>query len=226
MKRSRWLLCCLLVATFPLTTMLAAEGDKPKPAKAKKKPPKKRGGLPGIYAHVPKVCKLTEEQTAKFKEAMAAYLDARNAQRAKQKELRTAQAEAKKNNDKDKLKQIGEEIKKMRTELSALAAKSLDVLTDDQKGLFEGHKLYMQMMGKFKKTGLEEAQAEKIRSLCAAKGGEYLKADAKARRPIRNALAKEIEEKILTDEQRAKLKAPPKKKTPPKKPPKKGEKTE
>lgn len=222
MKRIRWWLCVALAGC--LFSGVAVAKDDPAepgtPSKAKKARPTKarKPRLPGIYAHVPKVCEMTEAETAAFTKALQPYLDARKAQRPKMAELRKASAEARKAGDKDKAKELSQQARKINDDIKALGDKAMDTLTDEQKAKWQGHLLYMQMMRMVKKTGVDEKQSESIRTMCQAQGKAYGAMDDKAKRTARAALVKEIKEKVLTEEQRAKLVKPANKKPAKKKP--------
>jgi len=226
MKKYGWLLGSLLALGLGLTPALAqapgGAGDPGKKDRPGKKERKAKGGLRGYYAQIASICKLTPEQVEKFAEALKPYMEAQKANRDKLTELRKAQTEARKAKDKDKAAQIAKQIKEIQDAIDALRAKAMDVLTDDQKIVWEGHLLYRSAMQRFKKTGVDEAQQKKIREMCDAKGKAIFEAkDEKAKRAIRNALAKEVFDTVLTPEQQAKAKAA-KPKTPREKRPKKG----
>ena len=210
MKRYRWLLSGVVALGFALAPVgLAKDADAPAEPPKKKRKPKRKTGLRGYYAVVASVCKLTDEQVAKMKEALQPYQEAQKANREKLAELRKAQREARKAKDKDKAAAIAKDIKAIQDPIDALRAKAMDVLTPEQKVLWEGHLLYQSAMQRVKRAGLDDAQTKKIREMCDAKAKESSEAkDAKAKRAIRNALGKEIRETILTPEQQAKLKKP------------------
>lgn len=233
MRRYRWLLSGFLAAALALTPTLlakdaAAPGDAPRKKKGDRKKPKKRKtGLRGYYAVVASVCKLTPEQVDQLKEALKPYQEAQKASKEKLTELRKAQKEARKAKDKAKAAEIGKQIKEIQGPITALRAKAMDVLTQDQKILWAGHLLYQSAMQRYKKTGLDEAQKKKIREMCEAKAKEMFEAkDEKAKRALRNALAKEVYETVLTPEQQAKVPKPGERRKPrekgAKKRPKKG----
>ena len=226
MRRSGLLLSGLLVLMLGSSPLLAAPGDAPK--KAKKQPGKGKTGLKGYYGIVASVCKLTDEQVAKLKEALKPYEEARAKLNKDNAELRKGLTEAKKAKDEAKLRELGAQRKKLsdqRKAVEAMQKKAMDVLTEEQKATLEGHQLYVSSMRKYKRLGLEEAQQAKIRDLCVAKGKEILAADNKTKGAIRKAVSQEIEENVLTAEQRTALKQPPKKPAKPeKKAPAKGKK--
>ena len=218
MKRYRLLLNGLVVLLFAWAPALAQKAaDPPKkekdPAAKKapkpKRPRKPKSGLRGYYAQIASVCKLTPEQVAKFKEALKPYFEAQKANKEKMASLRKSAGEARKAKEKDKAAQLSKELKALTDSLTALRAKAMDVLTPEQKVTWEGQLLYNSAMGRFKKTGIDEAQQKKIRALCVAKAKEAFDAtDRKAKSAVRNALAKQVYETILTPEQQAKAKKP------------------
>jgi len=213
-KRYRWLLSGFLALGFALAPLAYAKnpgapGEPPKKKKGERKQPKRKTGLRGYYAVVASVCKLTDEQVAKLKEALKPYQDAQKANKDKLTELRKAQSEARKAKDKDKAAAIAKDIKAIQGPINALRAKAMDVLTDEQKIVWEGQLLYQSAMRRYKKAELDEAQTKKIREMCDAKAKDAFEAkDEKAKRRMRSALTKQIGETVLTPEQRAKLKKP------------------
>ena len=114
----------------------------------------------------------------------------------------------------------GADLKALETEREAAMAKAdadiLAVLTPEQKGDWDGAKLYNTTINRYKKVSPTEEQQAKIKAVCKAAAAELagLKDDDKKAKQARTAVPAKvmfaIEEVILTPEQKAAVAPAPK----------------
>jgi len=169
-------------------------------------------------------CKLTADQQATVKEKVAAKIASLEAWlKVNGEKLKAAQDAAKaarSGTDDAAKKKAGADLKALDTDREAALAKAdadiLAVLTPDQKGDWDGHKLYLTTLGRYKKVNPTEEQTAKIKALCKAAAAELgtLKDDDKKAKQARAAVPAKlkfaIEEAILTPDQKAAVTAAPK----------------
>lgn len=222
MKAMKWLVAVLMGAMLAVSPALAAEGkaDNAKPAKeakakdAKAKEPK--SSLKGEYSIMAAELKLDDAQKAKLEEAVKAndaaekaWLDTDNGKKSKT--LKDDLAKAKEAKDEAKIKSLGEEAKAISAEQAKMKeegkAKVMAVLTDDQKAQWAGFSLYRATIGKFKALNLTDEQTKQIRQMADKAAAVKQPEPEKGKKPAAPtaALSKEIEEKVLTDAQKAEL---------------------
>jgi len=230
MKRLTWWALPLAAAmVFGLATADAALAAKDEGAKAK--PAKGKGGrssLRGEYAIMVSQCNLTAEQETQLKAKVEARKQAvaewEQAHGNKAAELKKAMKEARDAGKKDEVKRLGQEMKALSDERRSLHEKTMAdiyaILTPEQKTTWAGFRLYRQVMRWCKRAGLSQEQQATIRKMANAKAKGVTNADDdKAARQIVTALRKDIEQSVLTAEQREALaKKPEKKPRPDKKP--------
>jgi Spy/CpxP family protein refolding chaperone len=226
MKRLTWcvvpLVAALVVGLVCSDLALAAKGEG-EAKRARKKGEKSTSGLRGEYAILASECSLTAEQEA----ALKAKIQARNQAMAewqqahgeKALDIRKAMKAAKDAGNKEEMKRLGEEMKTLSTERRQMEEKTMAdiyaILTPEQKTKWAGFRLYRQAMGWCKKAGLTEEQQATIRKMADAKAKDVADAaDEKAARQIATALRKEIEQSVLTAEQRETLAKKPTKERP------------
>jgi Spy/CpxP family protein refolding chaperone len=121
--------------------------------------------------------------------------------------------------NREKMREVREQIMPLQEEQMALM-KKLDaaimaVLTPDQKLKWRVLELYNAMTGRMRRLELTESQQTKIRSLCtdACKKLVSLPDDSRKEQSVIIKGLREAVRACLTDEQKAKLKAPPKRRT-------------
>ena len=219
MKRTHWWLSSLLVLAFVAAPALAKKeagpgGEKKKRDRAGKKErkpgAKKAPRQSGMVKQITEVCGLTAEQQTALQEALKPYLAAQKDAKDKGAELRKAAAEARKAKDKDKMKDIGKQMKELQKPVEEALAAAMKTLTPEQQAKWAAHQLAEPILARFKKLGLSEEQVKKIVDLCGAKAAELKDADPKSKRRAMGELTKEVQANILTEDQKAKVKAPKK----------------
>lgn len=228
MKRRAWwvsALMALLLACLPAVVAQSADvaGGKPKRARKKReRPQRKPKGPQGEYAIMAKVLNMDTDQQAKLMEiveangkAMKEWATGPSGQKLK--ELSEASREARKAKDREKMKQISQEMKPLAAERNKLQADRkasiMAILTDEQKAAWAGFVVYRNTMRRFKRCKLTEDQDKQVRDLCSAAAKTMPdSSDRKAYREAVNKLNGEVEEKVLTPEQREELKKRPEKK--------------
>jgi Spy/CpxP family protein refolding chaperone len=234
MRKSAWwmtALVALLLLCSPVASdwAAAAPGAEAGGKKARKKgardrkarQPRKKGPG-GYYGIMMKVLEMDEDQKAKL---MQAVQDSQKALKdweagpsgTKYKELTEARKQAAKDKDKEKAKSISQQLKSLQKERAELQAAQkalvMDVLTPQQKAAWAGHELYTSVMRRYNRANLTDDQKLKLKEHCVAKSATMPDAsDRRARGQALKKLYEEIDEKILTDEQREALKRKPEKK--------------
>jgi len=230
MRKPAWWMSvatALLLACSVLVTpsVAVAQDDAPKKARKKardrKKPPKKKR-LPGEYGIMASVLKIQEPQLTKFNAAVQAYGETMKAWQAgpdgaKLAELQKAAQEAKKAKDKDKAKELSQQMKPLMAQRAKVQAEEraaiMAVLTPEQKAQWAGFTIYRTAMRRYKRLKLSEEQTKQVRDLCdAAAKTMPPSSDRKAYGQARKKLDAEIVEKVLTPEQRDELKKKPERK--------------
>jgi len=225
MKWFAWLSGALVSLALFCPSALSQEADgggKAKKARKggdKKAREPKQQGPKGEYAIMAKMLEMDVDQQAKLTDAVEKANQARKDWDAspsgqKYKELSEARKQAAKDKDKEKSKSIGEQIKALQKEQSDMQAAQkaaiMAILNDDQKAKWNGFVLYRGMMGRYKKCNLAEDQDKQLRDLCQAAAKDMPdSSDRKANAAAMKKLGSDIEEKILTDAQRADLKKKP-----------------
>ena len=219
MKHLRWtvvpLVAAIVLALAGADLAMAAKGEGGREKKAaREKGGKGKSGLRGEYAILTSECHLTPDQVAQLKEKVDARKQAlaewQQAHGEKAIELRKAMKTAKEAGNKEELKRLGQEMKAASAERRTLEAKTMAdiyaILTPEQKTTWVGFRLYRRAMGWCKRAGPTEEQQATIRKMADAKAKDMAgAADAKAERQIADALRKEIEQNVLTAEQRETL---------------------
>ena len=232
MRKPAWWMSvatALLLACSVLVTpsVAVAQDDAPKrarkkrPAGDRRKSPKKKR-LPGEYGIMVSVLKIQEPQLAKFNAAVQAYGETMKAWQAgpdgaKLAELQKAAQEAKKAKDKDKAKELSQQMKPLMAQRAKVQAEEraviMAVLTPEQKAQWAGFTVYRTAMRRYKRLKLSEEQTKQVRDLCdAAAKTMPPSSDRKAYGQARKKLDAEIAEKVLTPEQREELKKKPERK--------------
>ncbi|MCE9589442.1 MAG: Spy/CpxP family protein refolding chaperone [Planctomycetes bacterium] len=224
MKRTMMMLTTALALTVNVPVWARdakpAEGapparEKAEKAKAEGRAPKAAPGLRGQYAIMASELKMTPEQQAQLQkkvEAREAAVKAWNeANGAKLAESQKALAEAKKNKD-PKAAELKAEVDKLAADKEKVNKDSMveveRVFTPEQKKTWAGYEVYVGATGHFSRVKLSDEQKAKARQL-AQDTSAILPAEGKDRKAALNALYSKIEAEVLTDEQRAQLKAPP-----------------
>lgn len=201
----------------------AGEAAKEKPAKpekvAKAKPEK--SVITGENKEMCDWCSLTAEQQTQLEAAIKARnekvkaWEETNAQALKDIQAKIAEAKTANNKDamkaaQDQMKPLSEARKKVEDEGEAAI---LAVLTADQKDQWAGYPLYKSTTGRLKKANLTEDQTKRIRDMAIASGKQIAAAaDNKAKGQVQKKFTEDVEQTVLTAEQREALKAPPKEK--------------
>ncbi|MFO8013437.1 MAG: hypothetical protein R6X20_09045 [Phycisphaerae bacterium] len=219
MKRLTW--CVVpLVATLVLGLVgadlaLAAKGEGGGRAKrAREKGEKSRSGLRGEYAILASECNLTADQQAQLKAKIQARNQAlaewQQAHGDKAAELKKAMKAAKEAGNKEEMKRLGQELKALSAARRQVDEKTMAdiyaILTSEQKTTWAGFRLYRRAMAWCRRADLTEAQQATIRKMADARAKEMTgAADEKAERQIAGALRKEIEQSVLSAEQREAL---------------------
>jgi Spy/CpxP family protein refolding chaperone len=224
MKRTALWISALLSLALLCPPALAAPGAeggrKAKKARAKRDKGARKRKPTGGYMMMISVLKLDQERAAKITAIAEKYRadtkawDAENG--AKLKELMAAGKKAREDKDREKMKAIGGDMKKLRQGRDDIAAAEkkevMALLTEDEKVQWAGFSLYRGTIGRYKKLNLTEEQDAKIREICTAAAKDMPdKSDRKAAGAARKKLAQDIE-KVLTPEQVEQLKKKPEKK--------------
>ena len=175
---------------------------------------KGKSGLRGEYAILVSECNLTADQQAQLKakvevrnQAMAEW---KQASGAKADELKKAMKAAKEAGNKEEMKRLGQEMKALMAERRQMDEKTMAdiyaILTPEQQARWTGFSLYRQTMRWCKRAGLSEEHEATIRKMADAKAKDMAgAADEKAERQIATVLRKEVEQNVLTAEQREAL---------------------
>ncbi len=221
------LLVWLMVGVF-LTAPAAARqkggGGQKKHAEQKKHKTQKRknkqAALRGEYAIMANVVGMSEQQRNRFAEKLTARNKAmaeckkKNAEKMKQ--LSRAMKQAKADNDEEKIKELKAGMKELKQEQKQVSekckAEMMSVLTPQQRNEWEGFKVYRKLMRKYGKLELTDRQKTKVRSICKEYGEKLNSASPKEQKQITQQI-RERAEQVLTEEQRAALKAGKKGKT-------------
>ena len=211
MRKATWLVLALALAVLVAApALLAEEAKAPKEGKAKAAATEK-SGLKGEYAIMAGELKLTAEQqadlAAKVKAKEEALTAWENTNRDKLKAAQEALKKAKESGDKQGAEKAGEELKALRGALEKIQSDATAairaILTPEQQQTWEGFSLYRQMMARYRKADLTEAQKNKAREMCNAAGKEI--AAGKAKGAILGNLEKDIAA-LLTPAQKDALK--------------------
>jgi len=216
MTRQSWFVGAALAALLTCPPAFGA-GDKPeaKPAKAKKN----RSLLRGEYSIMASVLEMDDAQKEKLVEALKANrasLEQWKAGPAGQKlaELVKAYGEARRAGEKAKLKEIAQEMTALKEAAEKLEQENkqriMGVLTDEQKNRWAAFCVERQILRKFSKAELTEEQKKRIKDMCLAsvKAPAPDEDDRKARAKATRKLAGQVEQEVLTADQRDSLKKP------------------
>ena len=221
MKSLTW--CALAALAAMLAAAPVATAEEKTPAAQEKPAAVDKGDkLRGEYSMMAAECKLTEEQQNTLKDKIAVRRDAQEAwMKANGSKLETLQEAAKRPkdpNDKEAIKRAAEELKALEADrFNIQATFDADVkamMTPEQQQEWAAFRLYRPMMGRYKRLTLTEEQTKKIKEAAAATAKELaeVKGDNKAawgaKMDIEAKLRKNIEETILTAEQREILNKP------------------
>lgn len=222
MKKLGWFVCGLAIVLLTCGPVLAQNGQaKAKPPKAKRADKAKKAkpsALRGEYGIMASVLKFDDAQKAKLTEALEANKTAErewaaSADGQKMQELSKAYAEARKGDDKEKVKSLSAQLKTLKESRAKLAAdgkeRVMAVLNDEQKTAWAAFGLQRTAMRRYKRLNLTEDQLKQVTELCA----ESVKsrpagADRKDLAAADKKLMNDIAEKVLTDAQRKELKKP------------------
>jgi Spy/CpxP family protein refolding chaperone len=206
------LAAALVLGLLAADLAVAAKGDGGRERKAaREKRDKGKSGLRGEYAILASECNLTADQQAQLKakvqarnQAMAEWQQAHGAKAA---ELKKAMKAAKEAGNKEEMKRLGQEMKALSAERRQMDEKSMAdiyaILTPEQQTTWAGFRLYRRAMAWCRKADLTEDQQATIRKMADAKAKALVSAaDEKAERQVATALRKEIEQSVLSAEQR------------------------
>jgi len=187
---------------------------------------KPKSALKGEFAAMVKECNLTADQQAQLEvkvKAMNAALADWDAQHKEQVDkLKTDLAAAKEAKDKAKSKELGAQKKALDTERAGLMKQHRqgikDLLTPEQQQAWAVYQLQQEVIKHFAKAALTDDQKAKIKPLCVDAQKELAKLgadDAKGEKALKTKLFSDVEQQILTADQRALMAAPakPKEKT-------------
>jgi len=214
MRHWKGLVLGLALALLVAAPVLAQEEGAEKPEKAEK------SALRGEYAIMASVCRMTDAQKAQLEAATKAKSAAlaawEDVNRAKIEDLKKQQADAKEKGDKEARKRVGDEMKALKEQLSALEAEHgaqiAAILTPEQCQAWEGFKLYRGLMWRCRKAELDEGQKAKVRGLANEAAKKMLavtgagKEAEEARNKIEQELKASVENDVLTAEQKEKIK--------------------
>lgn len=166
----------------------------------------------GMYADLLTVCKLSDEQIVKLREKVADMKQAMDETQAKLAELYKARSEAIKANDTEKAKQIMSQIMEAASASSKTYAEKsaavLTVLTEEQKVTWDAYSLHRIALGRFNRLTFTDEQQKKIDEMCkdaAKEVGKIDRSDLKTYSEIIQKLVKNVQDNVLTDEQRESL---------------------
>jgi len=222
MSRYAWLIgvtAAILASPIAYGQQGESETDavKAKKDRQAKKTKKEKSALRGEYSIMASVLEMDDTQKARLIEAINANREAfmqwkQGPEAKKLMTLAKAKAEARKAKDKEKLKQIAQEMAELKKSGAKLEEESMqrimDVLTDQQKTRWEAFRMQRQILRRFARAELTEDQKKQVESICV----EAVKtpiADAKARKALYQKLLGETEQKVLTDTQREAMKKKP-----------------
>lgn len=217
MKHWKGLVLGLALALLVAGPVLAQEESAEKPAKAEKA---EKSALRGEYAIMASVCQMTDAQKAELEVAVKAKSDAvaawEDANRAKIEDLKKQQADAKEKGDKEARKRVGDEMKALKEQLSALeaehGAKIAAILTPEQCQAWEGFKIYRGLMRRYGKAELDDAQKTRVREMANEAAKKMLAVEGagkeaeEAKNKIEQELKASVENDVLTAEQKEKMK--------------------
>lgn len=165
----------------------------------------------GLIALLVREAKLSSDQEASLKEKQKDMFKTL-AQWDKTHELQFARLDAEiveasangKTQELEDLKKERNDLKQQREEkVQSLTGNMMGVLTADQRAMWDGYKMFPEILAKFKAVKLTEDQYAKIRELCTAAAKletEALK-KGESTTPIREGLIADIKKHVLTPEQ-------------------------
>ncbi len=219
MKRLTWwmvpLAGTLVIGLLTADLAVAAKGEDGREKEAtREKGGKAKSGLRGEYAILVSECNLTPDQQAQLKAKVEARKQAlaewQQAHGAKAAELKQAMKAAKEAGNKEEMKRLGQEMKALSAERRQVHEKTMAdiyaILTSEQKTTWAGFRLYRRAMAWFRRADLTEAQQSTIRKMADARAKDVSgAADEKGRRQVAMTLRKEIEQSVLSAEQRETL---------------------
>ena len=191
------------------------KAEKPKREKKQKEPRPKKGEWETVWMVVIKEVGLTEAQQATLKQKVeaknAALAEWKAANGEKLAELKKSYAEARKAEDKDKVKAIRDEMNKLSAEEKSIAvekqAACMAVLDAEQKAKWDGVLLYEKVSRKYGKVDLDETQKGKMKGICLEGAKQLAGAEDKAKKEITRKIESDCAA-VLTDEQKAKIARP------------------
>lgn len=193
-----------------------------KPVGHKKEPTtRKKPRLRGMHAQMAKVCGMSEEQQEELIRLNAKRYEAwkqfKTSTTEKLKVLQARIAEARKNNDKEALKEAYSEIRSLRIKQREIyehwKAKMMAILTPEQKARWDRYQAMLAIKRRFKSAGLTAEQMEKIEAAYTKFVVGAGPSDKKARREALKKLNDYIRTEILTDAQRKATTRPARKTT-------------
>jgi Spy/CpxP family protein refolding chaperone len=211
-KITKWLLCVLMALTFvagPVSAKAPDGAKKKKPARAKKARVKKsKSVIRGEYAIMASELKMTDDQKTKMIEIIKAQNESQKASAEASKALRTELTAAKKDGNKDKVKELSGKLKALRPDSKANKAKIMALLTPEQSATWGKFTLYRNACRKFGRAKLTDDQKAAARDLCY-KSDIKVTGDRKADAAAVKTLTEKISADVLTDAQREAIKPKP-----------------
>jgi len=206
-----WLLGLAAAAALAAPALAVEEVAGEAPAKAEIT-------LRGEYAIMANECGLDDAQKEALATALTAKDEAMKAGREKAGALKKDLAAAKEAGDEEAVKRLGEEMKALKEELGALQtehrARILACLTPEQRETWEGFIVYRNLMRRYAKAELDDAQKTQVRAMANEAAKEAMavqgeeKEARKAKEEIGQRLVTRIEAEVLTVEQKEKMHPP------------------
>ena len=211
-----WLLGLAAAAALAAPVLAEDEGgEEAAPAEA---PAKAASALRGEYALMASECGLDDAQKAALEAAVVAKEEALKGGKEKADALKKDLAAAKEAGDEEAVKRLGEEMKALKEELGALQtehrARILACLTPEQRETWEGFIVYRNLMRRYAKAELDDAQKTQVRAMANEAAKEAMavqgeeKEARKAKEEIGQRLVTRIEAEVLTVEQKEKMHPP------------------
>ncbi len=217
MKKSLLSMCVFIATAFAVSTLpplaMAADNHEGKTGKKAKKRSKNKGEQArkgkqrkrGRHA-VFKELDLTGDQKTKIKSLLAENREQRKELAQQRKGIQEKMKAAKKDGNKEKLKEIQKEMKGCGAKAAELDKKEetaiLAVLKPEQRARWHKLKIYEDLLKRLKKAKLADDQKQKIKDICLASTEDISPATKKK---IINKILNTIREEVLNDEQKDKI---------------------
>jgi Spy/CpxP family protein refolding chaperone len=213
MIAKRLCVCVALLLAMGFVGQAAQAKDREK----KQRPEKVKSVLRGEHAEMVKELQLSAEQQTQLEQAvtanqaaMKAWYEGENGQKLRELGAQMKQAKG----DKEKQAALRKEIQPLNASRAELSKQAHDrvmaVLTPEQQQRWAGCQLYRGLARRYKKYDLTDQQASAIRTACDAAApqiGQLKEGDRKAKGEILKQLQQNVNEQIITDEQRQKMAA-------------------